>query len=43
MNSLPEETIRFRLAVDRLLSTSNHSSKARDMIRIELSPNTEKP
>jgi hypothetical protein len=38
----PEQTIRFQLTEDGLLLTSNHFSKARDMIRIELSPNTEK-
>jgi hypothetical protein len=38
----PEETIRFQLTEDGLLLTSNHFSKARDMIRIELSPHTEK-
>ena len=37
-----EETIRFQLTDDGLLLTSNHFSKARDMIRIEFNPNGEK-
>ncbi|CAF1485087.1 unnamed protein product [Didymodactylos carnosus] len=38
----PEQIIRFQLTEDGLLLTSNHFSKARDMIRLVLSPNMEK-
>ncbi|CAF2712605.1 unnamed protein product [Rotaria sp. Silwood2] len=40
--SHPEEIIQFQLTEDGLLLTSNHFSKARDMIRLDLGPNTEK-
>ncbi|CAF2062756.1 unnamed protein product [Rotaria magnacalcarata] len=38
----PEEKIRFQLTEDGLILTSNHFSKARDMIRLELDPILEK-
>jgi hypothetical protein len=41
-DSPPEETIQFHLTEDGLLLTSNHFSKARDMIRSELGPYAEK-
>ncbi|CAF4788670.1 unnamed protein product [Rotaria sp. Silwood1] len=40
--SHPEEMIRFQLTDDGLLLTSNHFSKTRDMIRLDLGPNAEK-
>ncbi|CAF1247348.1 unnamed protein product [Rotaria sp. Silwood1] len=40
--SHPEEVIQFQLTDDGLLLTSNHFSKTRDMIRLDLGPNAEK-
>lgn len=37
-----EDIIQFQLTDDGLLLTSNHRSKARDMIRLDLGPSTEK-
>ena len=41
-SDLPEETICFQLTEDGLLLINNHYSKACDLIRIELSLNTER-
>lgn len=38
----PEATIQYELTEDGLLLTSNHSSKARDMVRVDLGPHAEK-
>ncbi|CAF2120157.1 unnamed protein product [Rotaria magnacalcarata] len=40
--SCPEETVQYQLTDDGLLLTSNHSSRARDMIRLDLGPHADK-
>ncbi|CAF3773032.1 unnamed protein product [Rotaria sp. Silwood1] len=40
-NNHPEQSIQFQLTDDGLLLTSNHPSKTRDMILLELSPQTD--